>query len=154
MKSMKSMGQLFVIVSVFTLLGACSIQPHQSVDQMQASSSGFSQLPNWYHPDLGLQLLGENEYSEKIAFSSLLQKADKAFVMNDLQSSQILLERAQRISTRDPGVYVRLSYLAWLDDNLNAAEQMARRALALVMSDKPARDEVKRLLTAIHANKY
>jgi hypothetical protein len=151
---MKSVLQSFILLSVVALLGGCSMQPYQSVDQIQASSSGFSLLPNWYHPDLGLQLLGDNQYSEQVAFASLLQKADRAFLLNDLQACQILLERAQRISSRDPGVYVRLSYLSWLDDNLNGAEQMARRALALVMSDQAARNEVKRLLNAINANRY
>ncbi|MFT6260954.1 MAG: hypothetical protein ACJA0E_001017 [Bermanella sp.] len=152
---MKVLLKLVIVVSVFSLLSACSVQRHQSVDQIQANkSSGFSMLPSWYHPDLGLQLLGDNEYPEQTALASLLQKADRAFLLNELQSCQILLERAQRISTRDPGVYVRLSYLSWLDGNLNKAEQMARRAFALVASDQYANIEVRRLLTAIQANQY
>lgn len=152
---MKLVFKILIAVSVLSLLGACSMQPYQSVDQIQASqTSGFAMLPNWYHPDLGLQLLGDNEYPEQTALASLLQKADRAFLLNELQSCQILLERAQRISTRDPGVYVRLSYLSWLDGNIDKAEQMARRAYALVASDKYANKEVRRLLMAIQANKY
>jgi hypothetical protein len=152
---MKLALKLVMVVLASSFLSACSIQPYQSVDQIEASKgSGFSMLPNWYHPNLGLQLLGDNKYPEQTALASLLQKADRAFLLNELQSCQILLERAQRISTRDPGVYVRLSYLSWLDGNMNKAEQMARRAFALVASDQYANKEVRRLLMAIQANQY
>lgn len=145
-----------VLLVVFIgLLTACSTAPYQSIDQIEASSSDvLAQLPNWYHQNLGLQLNGGNDYPEQTALASLLKQADLEFIRGNFQACQILLERAQRISTREPSVYVRLSYLFWLENNTRSAEQMARRALALVASDVDASHEVKRLLYAIQANQY
>jgi len=144
-----------LLVVFIALLAACSTAPYQSVDQIQANNSEvLAQLPSWYHQNLGLQLNGGNEYPEQQALASLLQQADLEFIRGNFQACQILLERAQRISTREPSVYVRLSYLFWLDGNTQGAEQMARRALALVVRDQDASDEVKRLLYAIQSNQY
>jgi hypothetical protein len=148
------MKSLLLVVFI-ALLAACSTTPYQSADQIQASHSEvLAQLPNWYHQNLGLQLNGGNEYPEQQALASLLQLADLEFMRSNFQACQILLERAQRISTREPSVYVRLSYLFWLENNTRSAEQMARRALALVVRDEEASAEVKRLLLAIQANQY
>lgn len=144
----------FVVVVLVAFLSACSFQPYQSMDHMQQSSESLALLPNWYHESLGLQLNGGNEYPEQQALATLLQQADLEFIRGNYQASQILLERAQRISTREPSVYVRLSYLFWLGENVDSAEQMARRALALVVRDAPATEEVKRLLYTIQANRY
>lgn len=144
-----------LLVVVFsTLLAACSSQQFQSMDEMQSSSEALILLPNWYHQNLGFQINGGNEYPEQQALATLLQQADLEFIRGNFQTCQILLERAQRISTREPSVYVRLSYLFWLDDNAQGAEQMARRALALVVRDEAASAEVKRLLNAVQANQY
>jgi len=144
-----------LLVVFIALLAACSSTPYQSVDQTQADGSVvLAQLPSWYHQNLGLQLNGGNEYPEQQALASLLQQADLEFIRGNYQACQILLERAQRISTREPSVYVRLSYLFWLENNTRSAEQMARRALALVVRDEAATAEVKRLLLAIQANQY
>lgn len=144
----------FVVVVLVAFLSACSFQPYQSMDHMQQSSESLTLLPNWYHERLGLQLNGGNEYPEQQALATLLQQADLEFIRGNFQACQILLERAQRISTREPSVYVRLSYLFWLNDNIDSAEQMARRALALVVRDEMATEEVKRLLYTIQANRY
>ena len=144
-----------LLVVFIALLTACSTTPYQSIDQIEASNSDvLAQLPNWYHQNLGLQLNGGNAYPEQTALASLLKQADLEFIRGNFQACQILLERAQRISTREPSVYVRLSYLFWLENNTRSAEQMARRALALVVSDVQASEEVKRLLVAIQANQY
>ena len=144
----------FIIIVLIVFLSACSTQQYQSQDQQQLESEFLSSLPSWYHDKLGLQLNGYNQYPQNGALSTLLQQADIEFVRGNFQACQILLERAQRISTREPSIYVRLSYLYWLEDNIQGAEQMARRALALVVRDKPATEEVKRLLYAIQANQY
>lgn len=144
----------FLTVLLIVLLSACSTQTYHPQDQAQLDSEFLSGLPNWYHDKLGLQLNGDNQYPQGGALSTLLQQADIEFVRGDFQACQILLERAQRIATRAPSVYVRLSYLFWLEGNIQGAEQMARRALALVVRDEPASEEVKRLLYAIQANQY
>lgn len=149
-----------LLVVFIALLAGCSTAPYQSADQTEAygregyGSEALARLPSWYHHNLGLQLNGGNEYPEQQALASLLKQADLEFIHNNFQACQILLERAQRISTREPSVYVRLSYLFWLDNNTRSAEQMARRALALVVRDEDATQEVKRLLVAIQANQY
>lgn len=143
-----------IVIALLVALSACSTHQYQSIDQAQIESHGLAKLPNWYHDKLGLQLHGGNEYPQNGALKTLLQQADLEFVRGDFQACQILLERAQRISTREASVYVRLSYLFWLEDNMQGAEQMARRALALVVGDKMTSEEVKRLLYAIQANRF
>lgn len=137
------------IVFVFAVLAGCSAPQYQSQEGIVSESMRF--LPNWYHHKLGLQLLGENQYSSAPQ-SALLRKADVAFFQDDFQSCQILLERAQRIAPRDASIYVRLSYLYWLQDQNTLAIQTARRALAVVGADTLAKEEVQRLILEIQKN--
>ncbi|GAA6134132.1 hypothetical protein NBRC116188_09210 [Oceaniserpentilla sp. 4NH20-0058] len=143
-----------IVIALLVALSGCSTNQYQSIDQSQIENHALAQLPNWYHDKLGLQLHGGNKYPQNGALKTLLQQADLEFIRGNFQACQILLERAQRISTREASVYVRLSYLFWLEGNIRGAEQMARRALALVVSDQITSEEVKRLLQAIQANQY
>jgi tetratricopeptide (TPR) repeat protein len=138
-----------VTILMIVLLAACSAPQYQSQNGILDDSMRY--LPNWYHHKLGLQLLGENAYSDGPQ-SALLKKADVAFFQDDLQSCQIFLERAQRIAPRDASIYVRLSYLYWLQDKNAQAVQTARRALSVVGNDQMARQEVERLLLEIQKN--
>jgi len=141
------MGMLFVLV-----LSGCT----QLVvkDQFITSDTTLNTLPSWYHENVGFQLMGDNQYSGGGALIHLLQDADLAFTQMELQKCQIFLERAQRIATRDSGVYVRLSYLFWVQGKPAQAEQMARRALSVMSGDGEGKQEIKRLLSAIQATQY
>ncbi len=140
----------FILISIFIFLSACSQLPIQT--QSVLSDNSLIQLPNWYHDSVGLQLLGENQYPKNRALATLLNNADQAFMQENLTASLAYLERAQRIATREPGLYVRLSYLFWVQQKNEQAIQMARRALALMQSTDTAREEVQRLLVAIKQN--
>ena len=120
-------------------------------DNSLTADTSLASLPSWYHQNVGFQMMGDNHYSGSGALVHLLQDADLAFTKMELQKCQIFLERAQRIASRDSGVYVRLSYLFWVQGKPPQAEQMARRALA-VMQDGEGKKEIKRLLTAIQNN--
>lgn len=136
-------------ILMIVLLTACSAPQYQSQDGILSDSMRY--LPNWYHHNLGLQLLGQNEYSSGPQ-AVLLKQADSAFFQEDLQACQIYLERAQRIAPRDASIYVRLSYLYWLQEKNPQAVQTARRALSVVGDDQMARQEVERLLIEIQKN--
>ncbi len=118
------------------------------------SESTLALLPNWYHEKVGYQLMGENQYPSNGTLAKLLKDADSAFMSQDLQACQILLARAQRINSSDAGVYVRLSYVFWVLDQMAQAEQMALRALAVMTNDEQAKAEVQRLLVAIQNSHY
>ncbi len=118
------------------------------------SESTLALLPNWYHEKVGYQLMGENQYPNNGTLAKLLKDTDSAFMSQDLQSCQILLARAQRINSRDAGVYVRLSYVFWVLGQMTQAEQMAVRALAVMSDDVQAKAEVQRLLLAIQNSHY
>lgn len=135
-----------LIVSVL-LLTACTAPQYHPTQIL--SSDVFNVLPNWYDDRLGLQLLGNNIYPDA-PHKVLLQKADIAFMEQDMLASQTYLERAQRIETRDAGVYVRLSYLYWLQQKPAQALQTARRALSVVGADELAKEEIHRLIHAIN----
>ncbi len=145
-----------VILSVLLtmILGVSACAPATYRADNLSSDTSLALLPNWYHPKIGYRLMGANAYPENGTLATLLKDADNAFNLQNLQACQIYLERAQRISARAPGVYVRLSYLFWLLDEPAQAEQMARRALAVMSNDVQARSEVKRLLISIQSARY
>jgi len=134
------------------ILGGCAGQVVK--DNSMTDDTSLDMLPSWYHQNVGYQLMGDNQYSGNGALVHLLQDADLAFTQRELQKCQILLERAQRISSRDSGVYVRLSYLFWVQGKSSQAEQMARRALAVMQGDSDGREEIRRLLAAIQKSLY
>lgn len=137
----------FLVLLIF--LSACSAPQYQPGQAL--SDNVFAQLPNWYHDKVGLQLQGENLYPDS-PHAILLQQADRAFMQSDLQACQIFLERAQRIETRDAGIYVRLSYLYWVQKKSTQALQTARRAYSVVGQDDSAKQEILRLIHAIQQN--
>jgi hypothetical protein len=139
----------YILLLSVVLLSACSTPVYHPTAIL--SSEVFDELPNWYDDRLGLQLQGNNHYPSG-AHGSLLQQADQAFSQNNLQNCQIYLERAQRIATRDAGIYVRLSYLYWLQEKSSQALQTARRALSVVGQDELAKQEIQRLIEAIQKN--
>ncbi len=142
---------LVVFFLILTLAG-CAGQIVK--DNSIAMDASLVMLPNWYHENVGFQVMGDNQYSGSGALVHLLQDADLAFTQLELQKCQIILERAQRIASRDSGVYVRLSYLFWVQGKSPQAEQMARRALAVMQGDGEGKNEIKRLLAAIQNSQY
>ena len=139
-------------LSCLLVLNACA--PATFKSDIVRSESSLSLLPNWYHEKVGYQLMGDNNYPIKNDLSNLLKQADSAFMQMDLQRCQIFLERAQRIASRDAGVYVRLSFLYWVLNKTDQAEQMALRALAVMSDDEQAKLEVRRLLAGIQSSRY
>lgn len=138
----------YLILATLILLAGCSSRPFESLQSVQEDKTSNT-LPNWYHPEVGFQMMGGADYPSQPALARLLVDADQAFIQNDLDRCQILLERAQRIATRESSVYVRLSYLYWVQNKPLLAEQMSRRALAVLGTDSEHRKEVARLLQAI-----
>ncbi len=149
---MKKAVLIVVTVTCLLVLNACAPATFKSEHALSATS--LSLLPNWYHENVGYQLLGGNNYPSNNALANLLKEADSAFMQADLQRCQIFLERAQRIASRDAGVYVRLSYIYWVLNKTAQAEQMALRALAVMADDEQAKFEVGRLLAAIQSSHY
>lgn len=142
----------FLLVIFLSLLAACSTQTRSPDFAQPKPTSGLATLPNWYHESVGYHLDGGQIYPDHPPLAKLLKDADKAFMRDDLAACQILLERAQRIGTRETSVYVRLSYLYWVQNKGRLAEQMARRALAVLGADAVQKREVSRLLSAIQSN--
>lgn len=128
------------------LLSGCSL--HSTMESLEAGETRNT-LPDWYHDSVDFQVDGGHEYPDQPALAKLLRDADLAFIQNRLNDCLTLLERAQRISTRESAVYVRLSYLYWVQQKQSQAEQMARRALAVLGKDSAQKQEVQRLLAAI-----
>ncbi|MEY8203445.1 MAG: hypothetical protein RPR40_00095 [Bermanella sp.] len=149
---MKKRVIIIAALSGLLLLNACA--PASFQREVLRSKSTLALLPSWYHEEVGYQLAGGNHYPGNQALANLLRQADGAFMQADLARCQILLERAQRIASRDASVYVRLSYVYWVLHKTAQAEQMALRALALVAADAQAKLEVARLLAAIEAGHY
>ena len=142
------------LVALFLILTLAGCAGQIVKDNSITMDTSLAMMPAWYHENVGFQLMGDNQYSGSGALVHLLQDADLAFAQLELQKCQIFLERAQRISSRDSGVYVRLSYLFWVQGKSSQAEQMARRALAVMQGDSDGREEIRRLLAAIQKSLY
>jgi len=149
---MKNAVLIIAALSCLLVLSACA--PATFKSEPSRSESSLSLLPNWYHEKVGYQLMGGNNYPSNNALANLLKEADAAFMQADLQRCQIFLERAQRIASRDAGVYVRLSYVFWVLNKTAQAEQMALRALAVMADDPQAKLEIERLLAGIQGSRY
>jgi len=144
--------KFFVALFLMLTLAGCAGQIVK--DNSITVDTSLAMLPSWYHENVGFQLMGDNQYSGSGALVHLLQDADLSFNQMELQKCQIFLERAQRIASRESGVYVRLSYLFWVQGKSPQAEQMARRALAVMQGDGEGKTEIRRLLAAIQNNQY
>jgi len=149
---MKKAVLIIAAVTCVLVLNACA--PATFKSESAKSATSLSLLPNWYHENVGYQLMGGNDYPSNNALANLLMEADSAFMQADLQRCQIFLERAQRIASRDAGVYVRLSYVFWVLNKTAQAEQMALRALAVMADDPQAKLEIERLLAGIQGSRY
>jgi len=145
----------FLVVAwvwLVVVIAGCSTSNLAPVAHTPATTAGLELFPNWYHDSVGYQIKGGQRYPDQPALAKLLMDADKAFLRDDLVACQTLLERAQRIGTRETSVYVRLSYLYWVQQKTAQAEQMARRALAVLGTDVQQKQAVGALLQAIQAN--
>ena len=69
------------------------------------------------------------------ATTTLLARANDALSDDDQRTAIAYLERAIRISPRDSELWILLSSAHLQDENISAAEQHARKAIALSSSD-------------------
>jgi len=70
------------------------------------------------------------------AVTSLLASADKQRQSGDYSRAAGTLERAVRISPRDPELYYQLAQVRYLQGNYHQTEQLCRKAISLAGSDK------------------
>ena len=70
------------------------------------------------------------------AESSLLSNANDSTKLEDYSMAIVLLERAIRLSPRDPNLWIRLSQGYLNNKNFELAEQYARKAIVLSKQDK------------------
>ena len=70
------------------------------------------------------------------AESSLLSNASDSTKLEDYSKAIVLLERAIRLSPRDPNLWIRLSEGYLNNDEFELAEQYARKAIVLSKHDK------------------
>ena len=76
------------------------------------------------------------------AVIALLAKASDQEKAGALDSAASSLERALRISPKDPLVYYRLANIRYLQDETAKAEQLAKRALSLDVANKRFQSQV------------
>ena len=70
------------------------------------------------------------------AESSLLSNANDSAKLEDYSKAIVLLERAIRLSPRDPNLWIRLSEGYLNNEMFELAEQYARKAIVLSRQDK------------------
>ena len=77
-----------------------------------------------------------NQASTSAATVELLAQANTSLEANDQATAITYLERAIRITPRNPELWTQLAHAHLLDGNLSVAEQHARKAIALSSSDE------------------
>jgi len=70
------------------------------------------------------------------AVIALLSSAQKQLQSGDYMRAAATLERAIRISPRDPELYYQLAQVRYLQRNYHQTEQLCRKAISLAGSDK------------------
>ncbi len=127
-----------VTLSVLATLSACAVVPYEQASRQQTSAP--EQSPRVEEPEAALIVPQQPERDvrvEKSAPSSLpaakrmRQLASAEGDKGDYQRAVALLERALRISPRDPETYYELARNHLLLDNPEQALQLAQRGLSL-----------------------
>ncbi len=77
-----------------------------------------------------------NQPSTSAATVELLAQANDSLEANDQATAITYLERAIRITPRNPELWTQLAHAHLLDGNLSVAEQHARKAIALSSNDE------------------
>ncbi|AFJ03283.1 hypothetical protein Q7C_2147 [Methylophaga frappieri] len=88
-------------------------------------------------------------FRSKPAVVALIDKAQAASTAGNLASAQSDLQRAQRISPRDPNVYLKLATIHYQMQDFAQAEQLAKKGVAVSGSDLQLRQRLWQLIADI-----
>ena len=80
------------------------------------------------------------------AGEALVEQARREAMLGDAAAAGATLERALRIDSANPWIWIELGYLRLEAGQAAAAESMARKALSLASVDRKAREAATRLL--------
>lgn len=132
-------------------LGGCVSQSPPPPVQDVGSGAPVKRIPVDQHPDTEASRNGPDQDQDQdqddrglasapryssAATNSLIASAEQAMQNLDHSTAIVLLERAVRIAPRDAKLWIRLSDSHLLAGSTNAAEQHARKAIALA-GDNP-----------------
>ena len=127
MKNSVSRKALYLVLLSLIWAGCASTPPSQD-DPSELSTA--SQAP-------GQTDSSSTEPEEPLtAESSLLMNADDSTKLEDYSKAIVLLERAIRLSPRDPNLWIRLSDGYLKKREFELAEQYARKAIVLSRQNK------------------
>jgi tetratricopeptide (TPR) repeat protein len=83
------------------------------------------------------------------AVIALLGAAEKQRLSGDYMRAAATLERAIRISPRDPELYYQLAQVRYLQRNYHQTEQLCRKAISLASGDKKLLERCRLLLEQV-----
>ena len=127
MKNPASRKALYLILLSLIWAGCASSPPRQNdPNELPTASQAPEQTDS-----------SSTEPKEPItAESSLLLNADDSTKLEDYSKAIVLLERAIRLSPRDPNLWIRLSESYLKKEEFELAEQYARKAIVLSRKNK------------------
>ena len=129
MKNPVSRRAIYLILLSLIWAGCASTPPRQNdPDQLPAANQAPEQTGS-----------SSTKPEEPLtAESSLLINADDSTKLEDYSKAIVLLERAIRLSPRDPNLWIRLSEGYLKKEEFELAEQYARKAIVLSRQNKEA----------------
>ena len=83
------------------------------------------------------------------AVIALLDSAEKQRLSGDYMLAAASLERAIRISPRDPELYYQLAQVRYLQHNYHQTEQLCRKAISLASGEKKLLERCRSLLEKV-----
>jgi len=83
------------------------------------------------------------------AVVALLGSAEKQRLSGDYMRAAATLERAIRISPRDPELYYQLAQVRYMQRNYHQTEQLCRKAISLAAGDKRLLERCRLLLEQV-----
>ena len=118
----------FCIVLLSLIYAGCASTPSGQTDA--------NELPVMEHASGQIDSSPAEAEKPVTAESSLLSNANDSTKLEDYSKAIVLLERAIRLSPRDPNLWIRLSQGYLNNKNFELAEQYARKAIVLSKQDK------------------
>jgi len=145
-------GLLVLMVTVVAGCAGTGGYSHVPVEEAGSTSEGPTQNPApGYEPQPSYtNSVPSSRPGENRAVIALLDTADKQSQNGDYMGAAATLERAIRISPRDPELYYQLAQVRYWQGNYPQTEQFCRKAMTLAAGNDKLLERCRRLLEQVH----
>lgn len=125
--------------------------PASDVDQGYPRSDSAADYPDsdYSVPQHDKPANAPSAAASNSAVVALLSSAQQQRKSGDYQRASVTLERAIRISPRNPELYYELAQVRYLEGNFHQSKQLCRKAISLAAGDKALVERCRSLLSRL-----